>query len=81
MSKNSKFTTLDFFIIFALLVAAAISEVIDTSHQAYALTQTNSGFTANNNVIGANVSANIYCANNNIGSNISTSPDCSLSHK
>ena len=70
----------------AAIVAAAIMvmttiAVSGINQQAYALSQSNSGFTANNNVIGANVSANIYCANNNIGSNISTSPDCSLSHK
>ena len=46
-----------------VMTTIAASEI---NHQAYALTQSNSGFTANNNVIGANVGANVAVCGNNI---------------
>jgi hypothetical protein len=51
------------------MITIAASEI---NHQAYALTQSNSGFTANNNVIGANVGANIAVCGNNILSTTSS---------
>ena len=46
-----------------VMITIAASEI---NHQAYALTQSNSGFTANNNLIGANVGANVAVCGNNI---------------